>query len=68
MINRAQARRARFGLVELDLRAGVVTGDGESALLPDQAFQVLRLLLEREGELVSRDELEKAALAERYSG
>ncbi len=59
VIDRAQARRARFGLVELDLRAGVVRGNGESALLPDQAFQVLRLLLEREGELVSRDELKK---------
>jgi eukaryotic-like serine/threonine-protein kinase len=57
VINRAQARRARIGVFELDLRAGEVLGNGRAVVLPEQAFQVLLLLLDRGGELVSRNEL-----------
>jgi DNA-binding winged helix-turn-helix (wHTH) protein/predicted Ser/Thr protein kinase len=59
LIERTKASRARFGIFELDLRTGEVHANGESVLLPEQAFQVLRLLLERDGDLVSRDELKK---------
>jgi serine/threonine protein kinase/tetratricopeptide (TPR) repeat protein len=55
----AQARRARFGLFELDLRLGELRRDGQSVLLSDQALQLLSLLLEHDGELVSRDQLKK---------
>ena len=54
-----QASRARFGGFELDLRVGELHGNGESVLLPEQVFQVLQVLLDRRGGLVTRDELKK---------
>jgi pentatricopeptide repeat protein len=56
-MERTQASRARFGSFELDLRAGELRANGNSALLPDQVLQVLCLLVERQGDLVSREEL-----------
>jgi serine/threonine protein kinase/tetratricopeptide (TPR) repeat protein len=56
-MERTQASRARFGSFELDLRAGELHSNGDSALLPDQVFQVLCLLVERGGDLVTREEL-----------
>ncbi len=56
-MEKMQVARARFGTFELDLRAGELQGNGRSVLLPDQVLQVLRILLEREGELVNREEL-----------
>src|SRR5208337_1669912 len=53
------ASRARFGGFELDLRVGELHGNGEAVLLPQQVFQVLHVLLDRRGELVTRDELKK---------
>ena len=52
------ARRAiRFGVFELDLHAAELRKAGARLNLPAQSFQVLALLLERPGELVTREEL-----------
>jgi len=47
----------RFGVFEVDVRAGDLRRQGVRVKLQDQPFQVLRLLLQRSGELVTRDEL-----------
>jgi len=49
--------RVRFGPFELDRRTGELWKAGSRINLPDQPFQVLKTLLERPGELVSREEL-----------
>jgi Tol biopolymer transport system component/DNA-binding winged helix-turn-helix (wHTH) protein len=48
-----------FGEFELDLRTREVWGDGGKFDLQEQPFQVLTILLERPGELVTREELTK---------
>jgi len=50
-------RTIRFGAYELDVRAGELRKNGLRVKLQDQPFQVLSMLLERPGELVTRDEL-----------
>ena len=47
----------RFGVFELDVRSGELRRHGLKIRLPDQSFQILRALLLRPGELVTRDEL-----------
>ena len=47
----------RFGAFELDLRTGELRKGGVRINLPDQPFQVLKTLLDRPGELVTREEL-----------
>jgi TolB-like protein/DNA-binding winged helix-turn-helix (wHTH) protein/Tfp pilus assembly protein PilF len=49
--------RLRFGVFEVDLRAGELTKRGLRIRLQEQPFQVLRMLLEKPGELVTREEL-----------
>src|SRR3954447_16050613 len=49
--------RVRFGVFEVDLRAGELRKHGMKLRLPEQPFQVLAMLLERPGEVVSREEL-----------
>ena len=49
--------RYRFGPFELDLAAGRLTRDGRELRLRPKAFEVLRLLVEEHGRLVTRDEL-----------
>src|SRR5437867_13095837 len=49
--------RLRFGVFEIDLRAGELTKRGLRIRLQEQPFQVLAMLLERPGELVTREEL-----------
>jgi DNA-binding winged helix-turn-helix (wHTH) protein len=51
---------ARFGLYEADLRQRVLTRSGLRIRVQDQPFQVLALLLERCGEIVTRDEIRQA--------
>jgi TolB-like protein/DNA-binding winged helix-turn-helix (wHTH) protein/Flp pilus assembly protein TadD len=51
--------RLRFENLELDLRSGEVWKHGSRVRLQDQPFQVLRTLLERRGEVVTRDELKQ---------
>jgi Tol biopolymer transport system component/DNA-binding winged helix-turn-helix (wHTH) protein len=47
----------RFSIFELDLRAGELRKHGIRIKLQDQPLQILALLLEKHGELVTRDEL-----------
>lgn len=51
--------RLRFADFEVDLRSGDVWKNGNRIRLQDQPFQVLRVLLERRGEIVTRDELKQ---------
>jgi len=47
----------RFDAFEVDLRAGELRKDGRRIKLQEQPFRILSLLLERPGELVTREEL-----------
>ena len=47
----------RFGVFQVDIRAAELHKNGVKLKLQDQPFQVLCLLLEHPGELVSREEL-----------
>src|ERR1700719_5009417 len=49
--------RLRFGVFEVDLRTGELTKRGLRIRLQEQPFQVLAMLLEKPGELVTREEL-----------
>ena len=48
----------RFGVFEVDLEAGELRKRGLRIKLPDQPFQVLAMLLERPGQVVTRDDLQ----------
>jgi serine/threonine protein kinase len=55
-------RRVRFGAFELDLSTGELRSieahdPSNRVLLREQVFQVLRMLLEREGKIVTREEI-----------
>ena len=47
----------RFGVFEVDVRAGELRKNGAKVRLQEQPFQLLCALLERPGEVVTRDEL-----------
>src|SRR5438067_6274649 len=47
----------RFGIFEIDAGSGELRRQGTRIKLQEQPFQVLAVLLERPGEVVSRDEL-----------
>ena len=49
----------RFGKFEVDLRAGEVRKGKLKLRLSGQPFQVLAILLERPGEVVTREELQR---------
>src|ERR1700756_2383797 len=51
--------RLRFGVFELDLRAGELRKHGLRIRLQEQPFQVLVMLLEHGNEVVTREELQK---------
>jgi len=51
--------RLRFGVFELDLRAGELRKHGLRIRIQEQPFQVLALLLEHPGDVVTREELQK---------
>ena len=53
------ARVVRFATFEVDLRSGEVRKGGVKLKLSGQPFQVLAILLERPGEVVTREELQK---------
>ena len=53
------ARAVQFGIFEVDLRAGELRRNGSKVKLQEQPFQILAMLLERHGEVVSREELQK---------
>src|SRR5579864_8436007 len=48
-----------FGAFELDARTRELRTNGHTLRLQEQPFQVLSALLERPGELISRDELKR---------
>jgi eukaryotic-like serine/threonine-protein kinase len=50
---------ACFGPFKLDLKAGELHKSGRKIRLQEQPFQVLKMLVERAGELVTREELRK---------
>src|SRR5215472_9745026 len=50
----------RFGTFEVDLRGGELYKQGLKIKLQQQPFQVLTLLLQRAGEVVTREELKQA--------
>ena len=52
-------RLVRFGIFEVDLPAGELRKGGLKLKLTGQPFQVLAILLERPGEVVTREELQK---------
>src|SRR6202049_4528819 len=52
-------RRLRFGVFEMDFRTGELRKHGMQVRLQKQPFQVLVMLLEHAGEVVTREELQK---------
>ena len=58
MVQAATPRRVvRFGVFELDFGTGELRKAGLKIKLQEQPFQVLVMLLERPGELVTREDL-----------
>lgn len=49
----------RFGVFEADLQSGELHKNGRKIRLQDQPFRVLALLLQRPGEVVTREEIRK---------
>src|SRR6476646_3320366 len=54
-----QRRIARFGIYEADLDDRRLTKSGFRIRLQEQPFQILSLLLEKQGSVVTRDELKE---------
>ena len=52
-------RSLQFGIFEVDLLAGELRRNGSKVKLQGQPFQILTMLLERPGEVVTREELQK---------
>ena len=55
----ARAERVRFGIFEADVRSGELYRQGRRIKLHQQPFQVLAMLLEHPGEVVTREELRR---------
>lgn len=53
------AKNLRFGEFEIDLQTAELRRNGQRSILQGQPFQLLAILLERPGELVTREELKK---------
>src|SRR6202007_469908 len=56
-VNRFQAQ-ARFGAYHVDLRTGELRKHGQKVRLAGRPFQILAMLLEQPGELLTRKELQ----------
>lgn len=56
-MKQTQLVRVRIGVFELDLRSGELRSAEATTLLREQPLQVLRMLIEAGGELVTRPEL-----------
>jgi TolB-like protein/DNA-binding winged helix-turn-helix (wHTH) protein/Tfp pilus assembly protein PilF len=54
----SSGRRIRAGLFEIDLGCGEVHKSGRKVPLQEQPFRVLAILLERPGEVITREELQ----------
>jgi Tol biopolymer transport system component/DNA-binding winged helix-turn-helix (wHTH) protein len=53
------SRTKQFGIFELDLRAGELRRNGSKVKLQEQPLQILTMLLEKPGDVVTRAELQK---------
>ncbi len=53
------ARIVRFGVFEVDLRSGELHKQGLKIRLQEQPFEILAMLLEHPGDVVTREELQK---------
>ena len=53
----SSSQTVRFGAFELDLRAGELRKQGVKIKLQEQPFQILSMLLEHSGQVVTREEL-----------
>ena len=65
------AVRARFGPFELDLSSRELYCEGARVPIQDKPLQILRLLLEADGQVVSREQIRSAlwlSLANNMSG
>ena len=58
----------RFDIFEVDLRAGELRREGRLVKLQEQPLRVLSLLLERSGEVVTRDELRQNLICKLQRG
>ena len=59
MADASQSRTVRFGLFEVDLRAGELRKNGIKIKLQEQPFRVLVALLQRPGDVFTREELHR---------
>jgi TolB-like protein/DNA-binding winged helix-turn-helix (wHTH) protein len=60
MANTTESRNlVRFGDFEVDLRTAELRSNGHHIILQEKPFQILTALLERPGEMISREELSK---------
>src|SRR5690242_3948048 len=59
IVNGSKKRLARFGVFELDLDAGELRKQGVRLQLQPKPLQMLAILLERPGEIVTREELRR---------
>jgi len=59
MTERVAARRYRFGAFEADAATGELRRQGVRVRIHAQPFQVLMLLVERQGEVVTREEISR---------
>jgi Tol biopolymer transport system component/DNA-binding winged helix-turn-helix (wHTH) protein len=59
-LNQARHAVIPFGPFEADLQTQELRKHGARLRLPGQSFQILKMLLERPGELVTREELQRA--------
>ena len=57
MLENGDRSTVRFGLFEADLRSGELSRSGSKIRLQEQPFQILSLLLQKPGEVVTREEL-----------
>lgn len=53
------APQVRFGAFELDVRRGELRAEDRTILLPEQPFRILLMLVERDGEIVTREEIQR---------
>jgi DNA-binding winged helix-turn-helix (wHTH) protein len=58
-VSQPNSKIARFGVFEVDLSAGELRKNGVKLRLQGQPFQVLSVLLERAGQVVTREELQQ---------
>jgi TolB-like protein/DNA-binding winged helix-turn-helix (wHTH) protein len=59
MADTSRSRNVRFGLFEVDLRAGELRKNGIKLKLQEQPFRVLVTLLQRPGDVFTREELRR---------